>query len=698
MTSVILTTTIFCFAVGIAVLLYNPGRFTNQILSIASVLVAAWLGLVATVIESGASLASSREPMLLFWLRANAFLAAFFPWLVWLLKESLIAKEERRRAVIKRSLPWLAFGSILALLSATDSFIAYCVEANTTERGLSYVTYNVLSVCAYVGIVGQSYRQIKVQTGMRRVAMQFLVLNFGIACLLLVVLTSVGNIFHLSILKKISLFVFVGSYFLTAWAIALHRVYEARQMFCALAQRLTMVLLSVGLIFLGGESGAELYSNRVALFISIMTWSFAFFLADNRLGSVFGLNAHAATTNVRMKIIDLARGHPDTEDLVHAFKALLKSHGKTAPVLMRFHHDDPAAIGDLVMTEGTLAFRALGELGWATPESLEHRKSSAELAELHRFMSRHSLGLVVASPQGSSNPSLILGLGVKDNRWPYTYPEVERWQNVAELMDNILTHSRLVAQAALMAKIEYLALVSRGLAHDLKNLITPMSSFLVHTEGYFPPGSAAEEVRLAAKRATRIMSEYVREAWFFGNQLEPKFEQVAIGDIMAAVLQVTESHAKRREVKVEVELATDAPLVADAVLIQRLITNLVANALDASSAGSMVRIEASREPADRLRVRVSDRGSGIAPEHRELIFEPYFTTKVFGDDTRGFGLGLTICQRIAQLHEGAISVQSELNKGTTFAVDLPLRRFLPRAALPATGAGRAGGSLGVALA
>ena len=167
---------------------------------------------------------------------------------------------------------------------------------------------------------------------------------------------------------------------------------------------------------------------------------------------------------------------------------------------------------------------------------------------------------------------------------------------------------------------------------------------------------------------------------------------------MAAVLQVTESHAKRREVKVEVELTTDATLVADAVLIQRLMTNLEANALDASSAGSMVRIEASREPADRWRVRFSDRGSGIAPEHRERIFEPSFTTRVFGDDTWGFGLGLTICQRIAQLHEGAISVQSELNKGTTFAVDLRWRRFLPRAALPATGAGRAGVSLGVALA
>ena len=255
MLSVILTTTILFSAVGIAVLLYNPGRFTNQILSIASVLLAAWLGLVATVIESGASLASTREPMPLFWLRANACLAAFLPWLVWLLKESLFATEERRRAVIKRSLPWLAFGAILALLSATDSFMVYGVEANTTERGLGCVAYNVLSVCAYVGIVGQSYRQMKVQTGTRRVERQFLVLNFGIAGLLLVVLTSGGNIFPLSVLKKISLFVFVGACFLTAWAIALHRVYNARQMFWALAQRLTMVLLSVGLIFWGGESG-----------------------------------------------------------------------------------------------------------------------------------------------------------------------------------------------------------------------------------------------------------------------------------------------------------------------------------------------------------------------------------------------------------------------------------------------------------
>ena len=69
---------------------------------------------------------------------------------------------------------------------------------------------------------------------------------------------------------------------------------------------------------------------------------------------------------------------------------------------------------------------------------------------------------------------------------------------------------------------------------------------------------------------------------------------------------------------------------------------------------------------------LSDRGSGIAPELLDRIFDPYFTTKEFGEDVRGFGLGLTIARKIAGLHGGTIRVDSSLGRGTTFTVELPV--------------------------
>ena len=70
-------------------------------------------------------------------------------------------------------------------------------------------------------------------------------------------------------------------------------------------------------------------------------------------------------------------------------------------------------------------------------------------------------------------------------------------------------------------------------------------------------------------------------------------------------------------------------------------------------------------------MRVIDSGEGIKPEDMNRIFAPYFTTKNRGDQQRGFGLGLSICRKVVQLHGGSLKVLSQPNKGTTIQIDLP---------------------------
>ena len=318
-------------------------------------------------------------------------------------------------------------------------------------------------------------------------------------------------------------------------------------------------------------------------------------------------------------------------------------------------------------------------MSWATPETLQRRRTADSLSDLHEFLTHNHLGLVVTVPRGSPTPSLLVALGTKSNEWPYTYPEIQRIQNSAELMDNILTRSRLTAQAALKAKTEHLAMMSRGLAHDLKNLLTPVSSFLVHTEGRFPAESAEAEVHAAANRSVRIMSEYVREARFFADQLSPHFEVTSIRSLFESVREITNARASTRMVSLITSFAKDCEVLVDRVLVQRLLGNLVGNAIDASSAGQTVLL--SGDVCDgRIRFQVIDRGCGIPAENLSRVFDAYFTTKEFGDDVRGFGLGLTICQKIVQLHHGTISVHSQVGKGSTFTTDLPV---MPQAAAAA---------------
>jgi signal transduction histidine kinase len=378
---------------------------------------------------------------------------------------------------------------------------------------------------------------------------------------------------------------------------------------------------------------------------------------------------------VRNRILVIARANPDGKNLNAQFETVLQEmFGASFASLITEGSNNPRA---LIPRKESLAYTVLRTIGWATPESLHRRRRLKGSDELRHCLIETSVGLMIAVPPNSPSPSLILALGNKLNGGPYMHPDIEQIEQIARFIDNILTQSRLTTQAAQNTRIEHLAMMSRGLAHDLKNLITPISSFLVHSESKIAPDTVEAEVHTAAKRSVRIMNDYIREALFFANRLEPRFETVSTGKLFDFVRELTSARAGWRQVKLVIAMESDHTLIADAVLLQRLLGNLVHNAIDASPPGKIVTLAATENNARGLRLSVVDQGSGIAPEHLTRVFEPYFTTKEFGDDVRGFGLGLTISQKIVHLHHGTISVQSQLGVGTAVIVDLPLKQPEP---------------------
>jgi len=126
--------------------------------------------------------------------------------------------------------------------------------------------------------------------------------------------------------------------------------------------------------------------------------------------------------------------------------------------------------------------------------------------------------------------------------------------------------------------------------------------------------------------------------------------QTAASNITVSVKQETEG----------VDVRVDRDLVKQAVL------NVMVNAMQAMPEGGELHFEASatRNTAE---LRISDTGPGIAPELRDKIFRLYFTTK-----NQGSGIGLAMTFRIVQLHDGTIDFTSELGKGTTFLIRLPV--------------------------
>ena len=133
-------------------------------------------------------------------------------------------------------------------------------------------------------------------------------------------------------------------------------------------------------------------------------------------------------------------------------------------------------------------------------------------------------------------------------------------------------------------------------------------------------------------------------------------------------MQILKTDIVGKGITLTKELDPSLPDILDLGL-ERVLTNLLRNAVDAMDSGGEIKI-VSGQMDGQVVFSVSDTGCGIAEDRIDDIFEPFFTTK---DIEKGCGLGLTIVTEIIKSYDGQINVESELNKGTTFTVSIPIR-------------------------
>ena len=213
-----------------------------------------------------------------------------------------------------------------------------------------------------------------------------------------------------------------------------------------------------------------------------------------------------------------------------------------------------------------------------------------------------------------------------------------------------------------------------GLAHELRNpLSTMMVNLKLLTEDLEDFAEHPENTRRRALRKVKVLE---REA----ERLQTLFDkflnltathelQRASTDINAMVrglVEFFEPSARDANVKVEVDLAEELPICnADEKLLRQALLNIVINGQQAMPDGGTLRITTEAD-GDAVVIKVSDTGGGVAPEDRNRILRPFFSTKAGGN-----GLGLSITQRIVGDHGGMLSFESNPDEGTTFIIRLP---------------------------
>jgi signal transduction histidine kinase len=151
----------------------------------------------------------------------------------------------------------------------------------------------------------------------------------------------------------------------------------------------------------------------------------------------------------------------------------------------------------------------------------------------------------------------------------------------------------------------------------------------------------------------------------------PKPRVMAI-DVNALVRDV-ETFAKpelsKKELTVRINLQDNVPTIqGDPIQIKQAILNILLNAIENSPSSSSITL-ATETKDNNVSIKVEDQGEGIQPAHRDRIFDPFFSTK-----EGGIGLGLALALEIIRLHHGLISFTSEVGKGSSFIISIPLKR------------------------
>jgi signal transduction histidine kinase len=173
------------------------------------------------------------------------------------------------------------------------------------------------------------------------------------------------------------------------------------------------------------------------------------------------------------------------------------------------------------------------------------------------------------------------------------------------------------------------------------------------------------------------LADSVKNLLSFTRQPKPQLRALYVNEVLEELIHLSEPWFLARNVKLSTQFSQKLPsILGDPTHLQTLFLNLITNALDAMPKGGVLTIATRQTPQplsseDKkwIEIAITDTGIGITEESRKRIFSPFFTTKKMGEGT---GLGLAICEQIAKEHSGKIEVESEVGKGSTFSVHIPV--------------------------
>ena len=270
---------------------------------------------------------------------------------------------------------------------------------------------------------------------------------------------------------------------------------------------------------------------------------------------------------------------------------------------------------------------------------------------------------------------------IVESRWTLVLSAAGERQSILEINTDISDQKKLEQQFLRAQRMESIGTLAGGIAHDLNNVLTPITMSIDLLKMIVPEQRGQEMLAIIAKSASRG-ADLVRQVLTFARGMEGRRVEVQVGELIQDIDKIArDTFPKNIEIRTAVSPHLWA-LQGDSTQLHQVLLNLCVNARDAQPDGGTITLRAENAHLDEhfaavnleakagcyILIQVEDAGVGIPAAIIDSIFDPFFTTKEVG---KGTGLGLSTSLAIVKSHGGFMRVFSEPENGTRFQVYLP---------------------------
>ena len=238
---------------------------------------------------------------------------------------------------------------------------------------------------------------------------------------------------------------------------------------------------------------------------------------------------------------------------------------------------------------------------------------------------------------------------------------------------NLILETIALRREKEMLREQFAAIVSHELKSPLGAVQQSMYGLASDLEDKLSDEQKNKIERLQSRIADliKLVNTWLRAISVDISTIRDNFETISIVEMISKAVENVQQHAIRKDIAIETSIEEPlAPINGNEVTLVEALVNIIGNAVKYTQMGGHIAI-ASREEAGKILVEIKDNGVGIAAEDIPHLFDDFYVGKTKPEGERRSGVGLAITKRIIEAHDGSITVESELGKGSTFTVHLP---------------------------